>query len=181
MSEPVNESDAPDHARCPNVKWYGDDPGRTYVHTYKVRDDVWVRGTAPEQLELKIQVNGIKLYTLRCLNCRRGTGAIPHRMIKAWKLLDEDAVRRPNWRDRPEHTQTCEVGGCGRVDVERHHWAPRSVSFQTGDEYGAENEMWPQSYLCRGHHRLWHLRMTGYRWRSEESWEGENARYGECE
>lgn len=43
---------------------------------------------------------------------------------------------------------------CGNRQAELHHWAPKGIF---GDD---EASQWPQDYLCKDCHDLWHRKVT---------------------
>lgn len=42
----------------------------------------------------------------------------------------------------------CSVKGCVTTETELHHWAPKALFGDAED--------WPQTFLCRTHHKRWH-------------------------
>lgn len=60
----------------------------------------------------------------------------------------------PGWEDLPLRVNTApyECAVCGDPAAQRHHWLPRAVARLAGEDPDA----WPISYLCIGHHKLWH-------------------------
>lgn len=55
----------------------------------------------------------------------------------------------PFTEDYRANNPPCAV--CGKRGTELHHWAPQHL-FEDANN-------WPQSYLCREHHLLWHSRI----------------------
>lgn len=98
------------------------------------------------QLFAKEYRNGTLHFCWYCLSCGTDTGAVkqPHKDINV-KLLP---------RKVPKDKNLCAVVGCERYDTERHHWLPRHLA------QWELSESFPQSYLCRKHHQLWHRLVT---------------------
>jgi hypothetical protein len=101
-------------------------------------------------LGVMVKSNGARVFQLWCPDCHVRVD-LSGRQARA---LDRPAVWEYHWTPNPP----CSYQGCGRTDTERHHWAPVNT-FGWDDA-----EHWPQSWLCRDHHRQWHRQMTGYRW-----------------
>lgn len=93
---------------------------------------------------LRINPNGNRIATLRCIVCAREL-----RTIGAAKITDQHD-RLPLWEDKTSNEP------CARCEstngVEWHHWAPRHLF----DDY----HRWPLSPLCRKCHEEWHRVVT---------------------
>ncbi len=110
-------------------------------------------------LRRTISGSGIAMYFWLCAECqghaRRQNQWISHEVIGEWvrrgRLESPEAV--PIFTDYAS-TRTCTV--CGRTGAEYHHWAPRSMAAEFGDDWA----LWPGDYLCKAHHDLWHEVVT---------------------
>lgn len=113
-----------------------------------------------------IKANGVISFRARCLGCGRMTTELKKSDIP--RLIDRGiryAFTRETYAKADNHL--CQVKGCGRTDIEWHHFAPRNM-FPDADD-------WPYLPLCRTHHRLWHTTMDGYRFQAKapiEDWHG---------
>lgn len=88
----------------------------------------------------------------RCPVCKRNT--CPGHPFLSKKDFD-NIEELPLFVDYTEYSEPCAVHGCGRIDTQLHHFAPRHL-------FGYECEDWPTAYLCMEHHLMWHrLTMTG--------------------
>jgi hypothetical protein len=94
------------------------------------------------------QRNGVDRAMFLCMKCRCTRGPFKRSHAELYDL--------PVLSDTDTFTgEPCSVQGCDRTDTERHHWAPRHLFDDA--------EQWPQSYLCRGHHKSWHLTTRTHR------------------
>lgn len=85
-----------------------------------------------------------------CLDCganARGNALyLPHTKVGDLQFI-------PLFNDYAAKNPSCVV--CGkREGTELHHFAPRHIF--------ADAEQWPQAYLCKDHHREWHIRMAAH-------------------
>jgi hypothetical protein len=115
-----------------------------------------------------IKANGIIAFRVRCVGCGNTSGEIKK---KDFIALVERGVNYTWTRDNYAHADAgvCQVRGCGRLDVEMHHFAPQNM-FPDADN-------WPYLPLCKTHHRLWHTTMDGYKFQAKtleavEDWHG---------
>ena len=95
------------------------------------------------ELFVRVQSNGIKLWNIRCLNCKDVLGgAIAYRNVPSEARLSIPI------EIRPDPGQSCARCGEWKDGVELHHWAPW--------EFFIDAWKWPTSYLCRSCHGKWH-------------------------
>ena len=104
-----------------------------------------------ERIEFRktIMQNGqvsIGAYCLKCKRLATKETCIPKRRFSE-RQIAEMAIEH----DYSRHDNVCSVRGCGRRDVEWHHFAPRSLFNGSADD-------WPAGWLCGKHHREWHER-----------------------
>lgn len=106
--------------------------------------------TAPARWQMS---NGCFHVTEYCYECESRVGDwIPKASLSERGLEPDDLpIVGGVVSDEP-----CAVYGCKRVGVEDHHWAPQRLRDWFGDEYSG----YPQTYLCRYHHDLWHRVVT---------------------
>ena len=109
-----------------------------------------------------IKSNGVTNYELVCTvsGCRFNTSPIPN--AAALPLLKRLTVLPT--RQSSGGRDTCGYRGCESTEVEWHHYAPYNI-------FGMEANNFPCLPLCRDHHRHWHQKMDGYRWRGPGQWQ----------
>lgn len=92
-----------------------------------------------------LKVNGTTTWSVRCVGCGQS---------HAIKQHDANVLQARGYQVAftilPTGTQddVCCVKGCGRTDIELHHFAPRSI-FPDADN-------WPVLPLCVACHLHWH-------------------------
>lgn len=105
-------------------------------------------------LQQLIATNGVPQVSFFCGSCSLKTGPIGHKkLIDDGVIIDLVPTVVPEFVNK-DFSPVCAVDGCYRTDVELHHWFPRHLWR------GADGDNYPQSYLCREHHRHWHSRVT---------------------
>jgi hypothetical protein len=102
------------------------------------------------ELARRINSNGVHLWKLRCIGCRRDIGG-----AIAYERLPVEARELVPELERPDPGRKCARCGEWKLGVELHHWAPRKF-FADADE-------WPQSWLCPECHHHWHKTMHNQR------------------
>lgn len=131
----------------------------TAVHAARMRTGDWSPGDGDQLLGVLITRSGTRQYRSWCRQCSTRSGSIPHWIVEGrWA----DYGRHPTWRiDESAESARCAYVGCG-LPAEWHHIAPRNT-------FGQVAEHWPLVPLCPSHHREWHERMDGYRWKTRAS------------
>lgn len=120
------------------------------VHPFHTGGHGFSPGADSLRLGVMVKANGSRVYQLWCPDC--------HIRVDLTASQARALGRPIEWEYRCPPNPPCSYRDCGRTDAELHHWAPVN-SFGWDDA-----ERWPQSWLCRDHHRQWHRQMTGYRW-----------------
>jgi hypothetical protein len=91
--------------------------------------------------------NGEKAVIDKCPVCFKCPD--PRRVFLPLKNYDWNTL--PLFQDEIENSLPCNYIGCKRKGTELHHFAPKKV-------FG-DYDNWPTGYLCKYHHKLWHLMM----------------------
>lgn len=95
---------------------------------------------------LRINANGVRIGTLRCLGCGSEMRAMAENKIGDLSHLVFDDRRTG---------ESCERCGNDESGVEPHHWGPKHLF--------ADPDWWPVSNLCIPCHNDWHYVMTPYK------------------
>lgn len=102
------------------------------------------------------------LFYWRCFGCKKDVhpkSFLPHTTVREWlkggSLGKKSHFLANHLINNNSGDYTCDV--CGTVGAERHHWVPQCLK-----EFFDDYERWPQSYLCKKHHDLWHEVVTPY-------------------
>lgn len=96
-----------------------------------------------------IMQNGQLSIGAYCLTCNRL--ATKETCIPKRRFTERQIQEMTIEHDYSRHDNVCCVKGCGRHDVEWHHFAPKGLFAQAADD-------WPGGWLCNKHHREWHER-----------------------
>ncbi len=99
------------------------------------------------KVELK---NGTYQVRAWCANCyRKGSRNLKHELLTQYEIEIESIPTL-----QKNEGLKCAVNGCASYYTENHHFAPRHL-------FGiAEANLWPQSPLCKTHHKKWHDTVT---------------------
>ena len=133
----------------------------TYPYTYHFNDECPIHKECPMQHSVKIlgqwkfapgimlgrtlKINGTITHKIKCVGCGD---------TKAIKQHDANLLQKRGYQIAFTILPTgledsiCQVKGCGRTDIELHHFAPRSL-FPDADN-------WPCLPLCVRCHKRWH-------------------------
>lgn len=109
-------------------------------------------------LGLLIKQNGTLQWRLYCGRCDHKTD-LTHARKHHIDTIAELPVRHVD--NNLDQAKPCTVRDCTQTGTEMHHFAPRNT-------FGDDADLWPVLPLCRHHHRHWHTRMDGYRWRAAQ-------------
>lgn len=105
-------------------------------------------------LHLKVMQSGAESFVWVCVGCDRLApfgGDLWIAADKVYERLTRNQIQSlPLLMDRP----TSRCAKCNSRGVENHHWAPKAI-------FGDDAENWPQDYLCKPCHDLWHSKMSG--------------------
>ena len=108
-------------------------------------------------LRRQIAGNGVNQFGWWCEKCERwavkGKAFLPHDLVMGWLRkhnIEPDQI--PIIADYSHETPCVICGDPG----EWHHWAPQALANQGGEDW----HKYPGAYLCRHHHRLWHMIVT---------------------
>ena len=104
------------------------------------------------ELMRNITANGTSQIFWYCPDCKKHCTKqikyIDHKKVTGWNGTKIEDI--PTLKDYRHSDTKCAVLGCNRLDVELHHFAPKHLF---GEQIA---ELWPQAYLCKYHHDLWH-------------------------
>lgn len=108
--------------------------------------------------------NGVRQIRPHCMACGADLDSIAHHALR---MLGIEPVDVRVTRDNRDIERVCEVGECGSIETEYHHFAPSSVFDERVPHpvytiTTTASDIWPGAWLCRAHHTEWHQRMTGY-------------------
>jgi len=102
------------------------------------------------KLEMKIfaiiLANGAKMIVEKCPKCGRNADENQPYL----PMRDYDWDKLPLYADYSLNSQPCCYKGCENKGTELHHFAPRAL-FSDADN-------WPQGFLCKKHHQIWHMK-----------------------
>jgi hypothetical protein len=104
-------------------------------------------------LRRQIAANGVNQFGWWCEKCERwavkGKPFLSHGWLQARNIQPNEIPIIADY----SHETPCVI--CGEPG-ELHHWAPQALNNQGGEEW----HRYPTEYLCRYHHRLWHMIVT---------------------
>lgn len=109
------------------------------------------------ELDVLQKRNGTTQVRLQCARCYVGR-TLSYAELEAHGV---DPYSLEPTRSHLGENGDCIVVDCYAIDVEFHHFAPKSV-------FGMEANDWPVMPVCRDHHTIWHLAMNGYQWNASQ-------------
>lgn len=105
-------------------------------------------------LHLYLFANGSENFMWVCASCNRRNPSGGDLFIA--KDLVEQYMTPEQIKDLPviANAPTSRCARCGSRNCELHHWAPKGIFGKD------EAEQWPQDFLCKSCHDLWHMAVT---------------------